>query len=138
MNCDRLNFRKEHLKACGFIVIKKSEFSILFFDEYLKYAQNISILKDIENVTVKKNFQTFVEHRHDQSVLSLLSKKYKLQALGDPSQFGNIQINYFSNSKYSQILELPKRKKYAGVYRFIIRNIECFFIRVLKNEKNIK
>lgn len=95
----------------------------------------------MENVTGKKNYQTFIEHRHDQSVFSLLSKKYKLQAFRDPSQFGNIAIKYFSNSKYSQILELPKRKKYAGVYRFflfIVRNIECFFYKVLKSEKNIR
>ncbi len=135
MGCDNLNFRKELQRLGGFIVIKKSKFSIRFVDEYFKYCLNKNILTDIENLSQRKNYKTFVEHRHDQSVFSLLSKKYKLQAFRDPSQFGNNQINYFSNSKYCQILELTRKRRYGVVCRFFLfmfRNIECFFYKAFK------
>ena len=43
---------------------------------------------DIPNVCGVDNFPDFREHRHDQSVLSLLSVKHKLEIFRDPSQYG--------------------------------------------------
>jgi hypothetical protein len=41
-----------------------------------------------KNAFDKKNIDGFIEHRHDQSVLGLLAKKWNLTTYPDPSQFG--------------------------------------------------
>lgn len=60
----------------AFQVYKKSKFTEIFLDEYLYYAQDKRIITDDENELGLPNYDGFIDHRHDQSVLSLLTKKY--------------------------------------------------------------
>ena len=65
--------------------------------EWLAYLTDRRIVSDDPNVMGKDNPKSFRDHRHDQSVLSLLSKKWGLPAFRDPSQYGE----YLSgNEKY--------------------------------------
>ncbi len=86
----------------GFIMIRKSSFSIKFFKEFLKYAQDKRIITDSPS-TFGKNYNGFKENRHDQSIFSLLCKKYNLKFFRQPWQIGNSDINSFKD-KYPQIL----------------------------------
>lgn len=72
-------------RLSGFHLLRKSEFTVKFYDEFLKYAQNINIISDLPNICGKKNYDGFRENRHDQSIFSLLTKKYKLKSYPDPS-----------------------------------------------------
>ncbi len=58
------------------------------------------------------NHPGFIEHRHDQSVFSLLGKKYAITPYRDPCQSGNKSMDepIFKNSPYSQILHLGREK----------------------------
>ena len=110
MGCDELGFDKTRQRLASFIVIRKSEFSIHFFDQYLAYCENKNILTDLENISGLPNYDGFKDHRHDQSVFSLLTKKYSLPAFRDPSQWGNPRINEYENSQYDQIVEHTRSK----------------------------
>lgn len=79
-----------------------------FFQEVLHYAQDIRIISDRPNTMGKDNYPDFVDHRHDQSVISLISKKRGIKKFRDPSQYGI--INHYpkeveKRSAYPQIID---------------------------------
>jgi hypothetical protein len=110
MNADDMGFQETHQFLASFIVIRKSAFSMQFMNEYLEYCCNPKILTDADNACGLPNYPGFTAHRHDQSVFSLLCKKYQLQGFRDPSQWGNSQLSQFNNSNYPQILEHTRQK----------------------------
>ena len=59
------------------IFIKKNKFSYKFICEWLNYCEQYHLLDDSESVA--KNAENFKEHRHDQSIFSLLCKKYNIK-----------------------------------------------------------
>jgi hypothetical protein len=61
----------------GFILLRKSFNPILFISEWLTYCQDYRIVSDSPSVIIK-NDNIFVENRHDQTVLSLLCKKWRI------------------------------------------------------------
>ena len=95
----------------SYIVFRKTEFSQKFFDCYLEVCQNYNIISDAPNVTENFN-KDFRDHRHDQSILSLLSIRYKINILRDPSQWGNHRS--LANSPYKQLFFHHRRKYYIG------------------------
>jgi hypothetical protein len=110
MNADQKGFERTRQFLASFIVVRKSAFSIQFIEQYLQYCTNPNILTDLANVCGLPNYPDFVSHRHDQSVFSLLAKKYGLRGFRDPSQWGNSRISDYSNSDYPQILEHTRQK----------------------------
>lgn len=56
--------------------------------EWLAYAQDSRLITDSENTFGFENYPNFRHHRHDQTILSLLAKKWKLKLFPDPSQWG--------------------------------------------------
>ena len=60
----------------AFQVYRKTKFTEFFLGEYLYYAQDKRIITDDANVLGVSNYPEFRDHRHDQSILSLLTKKY--------------------------------------------------------------
>ena len=60
----------------AFQIYKKSRFTEIFLEEYLYYAQDKRIISDDPNTLGLENYEGFIDHRHDQSILSLLTKKY--------------------------------------------------------------
>lgn len=100
MDCNTEDIRESNQIRSGLILIKKSSFSISFFEEYLFYATSGENLTDKLDVNIMQNAD-FIEHRHDQSVLSLLYKKYKLKPFIDPTQtfFPYILFNNIKNKK---------------------------------------
>lgn len=60
----------------AFQIYKKSKFTEIFLEEYLYYAIDKRIITDDQNTLGKPNYEGFIDHRHDQSILSLLTKKY--------------------------------------------------------------
>jgi len=76
-------------------VIRKATFScyqtnpdsIHFVSEWLFHAMDRRVISDDENVFMQ-NIDGFQENRHDQTIMSLLSKKYGIPAFMDVSQYG--------------------------------------------------
>ena len=67
----------QYMAGCFFI--KKSKRSMSFINEWLDIFNKRFDLVD-DTVSKLKNLNGFLEHRHDQSVFSLLCKKYNLES----------------------------------------------------------
>lgn len=96
----------------SYIVFRKTDFTKKFFDAFLDACQHFNIISDAPNITEDFN-KDFRDHRHDQSILSLLSIRYKLTILRDPSQWGNHKIK--NDSEYKQLFFHHRRKYYFAL-----------------------
>lgn len=76
MNCDEEYYWNTEQVEAGQIAFKVSNFSKFIIKEWLKYCQNENIITDLPNICGKDNFPEFVDHRHDQSILTNLILKY--------------------------------------------------------------
>jgi hypothetical protein len=141
MDCDsELFWYGPHCDA-SFILMRKSALSMKFTEEWLRFACDKRIISDMPNTTGKKDLREFRDHRHDQSILSLMAQKYRLPLYRMPTQYGNHykaypyrlnaefncvnqyrqqQVNYYAvvpyyNSPYFQLLDHHRSKKGHGV-----------------------
>lgn len=106
--CDEARYADTPQSIGGYFVCKKAPEVKAYLDEVLQYAQDIRIISDKPNVMGLPNYAEFADHRHDQSVISLMSKKYGFKRFRDPSQFG--MINHYEEeverrSTYPQIVD---------------------------------
>ncbi len=101
----------------GFMLFRKSKYSIDFMSEILELAQDERLITDLKNQLGFPNYPGFIEHRHDQSLWSLLTKKHGLKAFRDPSQYGNHLISIRDDSPYEQLFELTREKQHTKYSR---------------------
>jgi len=96
MDCDSTIFHNGNQVLAGYIFCKKTEFVMSLIEEWLYYAKDERIITDNSNRCGLSNLSGFKEHRHDQSILSNLAIKYKIELFRDPSQWGNkYKLNQF-------------------------------------------
>ena len=103
-NCDKEEYWNGHMVNGATSLWIKNEKSIEFLNEWQTYIKDPRIVTDDWN-TCGNNFKGFKEHRHDQSVLSIMRIKYNYQAFRDPTQFGNAFKHEFTNSPYEQLFD---------------------------------
>lgn len=125
MNCDIPEILETPQRCATYFILKKTENSVRFVEEWLKYAQDRRIVTNEENVMGKPNYGGFVENRHDQTVLSLLSKKWKIGAYRDPGRFG-LDMKYpkdvLDRSPYMQVFD-DHRYKYMPKTYWVYKHI---------------
>lgn len=86
MGCDSPRFRDSGQKLGSFVVLRNGTFARAFVAAWEKFATDERILTDLPSV--QPNAPDFIDHRHDQSVLSLLSKRWDLLSFSDPAGEG--------------------------------------------------
>lgn len=128
-NTDEIKYHNTKQRLATFSVWKKSEGVMKFVDEWLSLAQDERIITDLENQMGFPNYDDFIEHRHDQSLFSLLTKKYNLKAYRDPSQYGNIFFDMYPHSKYSQLLFLTRQRN-ISFFEFLKKGINALLLNV--------
>ena len=125
MDADSAEIADSKQRLGGFQVIRKTENTVKFVNEWLSYCCDGRIILDTENSMGKDNYSGFVENRHDQTVFSILSKKYGFVAFRDPSQFGNNFDEYsndvISRSTYPQIWECHRSKDVWSTHLYYLR-----------------
>lgn len=84
-------------------VWQKNEFNVNLLTEWQKYLRNPQIITDSPSM-FGVNDLNFRDHRHDQSVLSILRVKYNIELYRDPTQYGECEKHIFKNSPYSQLI----------------------------------
>jgi len=92
MDCDTPQYADTSQRHASFALYRKSEFSCNFVNEWLNLAQDERILTDLKNQMGLPNYPEFKKHRHDQSIFSLLTKKYQLEAYRGPSYWGRNSV----------------------------------------------
>ena len=108
MGCDNPRFTDTPQSIGGYVILKKSDFVEKFIAEDLNYAQDARMITEQENTLGFDNYPEFIAHRHDQSIWSLMVKKYDLKRFRDPSQYG--LVNHYEpevarRSTYPQIID---------------------------------
>lgn len=119
MDCDREEYWNALHADAAFSIFKKCDSSIHFLKEWLKYGSNKHIITDLPNIGGKNNLSEFIAHRWDQSILSLLAQKYKIDFYRMPTQFGNhYKINSLRKVKeFNCINQIDQQQLdwYAGI-----------------------
>ena len=77
MNMDTEEYWNQNQVCGGYIWLVKNEFTIKLIDEFVELCQNHNLLDD--SLSENPEHFGFLEHRHDQSIWSLLCKKYKIK-----------------------------------------------------------
>ncbi|MDB2334729.1 FkbM family methyltransferase [Planktomarina temperata] len=89
-----------------------------FLDNLLQLYRDKSLLDNTGSLS-PKNFIGFIEHRHDQSVLSLMAKKSQhVCKMSDPSQWGN-KVRSTHRRNVPEILWVHRQSSINGVLSFI-------------------
>ena len=112
MDCDSEKYWGANMTNGAISLWKKTSGNIKFLEEWQEYLRDPKIITDDGNIMGKSNFMEFRDHRHDQSVLTLLSVKYNFELFRDPTQYGNSEISKFNNSPYSQLFHHHRNFKH--------------------------
>lgn len=88
MGLDVEPYLSQNQLLASYVLMRKNEFVINFIDEWLEYAKNYRLITDSPNECGLPNYPEFIDHRHDQSILSLLGRKHNIKNIPDVSQFG--------------------------------------------------
>ena len=117
MDCDNPKYSESKQRLNSFSLWKKSRYTIDFINEFLYYAQDERLITDLENQCGYPNYPGFKEHRYDQSIFSLLTKKYDLEVYRDPSQLGNSVKQFYPNSNYEQLIIHTRKRKESLLHK---------------------
>jgi len=111
MGLDIPEYTDSFQRMASYQVIKKNDFTIKFYKEYLDLCCDFGNITDSPS-KLGKNYDIFVEHRHDQSIFSLLTKKYKIPCLRDPCQWRFQGENGVSKApgEYGEIIDHHRKK----------------------------
>ncbi len=101
LNINNDLYHKALQPCAGYIVIRKSKEGVNFINEWLSLCENYDLIRDSYEGEI--NFNDFIDHRHDQSLLGIVSKKHKLNYYRDISQYGEERF-YHENFSF---LKLP-------------------------------
>lgn len=120
----------------GIQIYKKSKFTENFLEEVLYYSQDKRIITDEPNTLGFNNYRGFRANRHDQTVLSIMIKKYGQASSGKT----NMNINQLRKTK----IEMPYifciyRRKFFKNYKDIRKKcINHYYIQnqLYFNKKN--
>lgn len=129
LDCDKPEFTETSQRLGGYFILRKCDSSITFVEEWLYFAQDRRIITDEDNVMGMLNYDGFVENRHDQTIFSLLSKKWNIQPYRDPSQYGNLvkcDQDILERSSYLQMIDLHRQgcmPKSYFVYKYMPKNV---------------
>lgn len=72
----------------AFAIFQPRQKAFDFLQEWLRWGSDIRAITDMANCMGKPNYEGFVEHRHDQSLLSILGKKFGFRVVGDMTHWG--------------------------------------------------
>jgi len=107
MNCLSGDYVETNQASGTFLMFRKSSRSMKFVEEWLEYCCDIRILGPQKSVLGEED-DLFIQHREDQSVLSLLAKKYGLVRHQDPSQYGRFPEKYNKPGRIYKVETITK------------------------------
>lgn len=141
LNCDGEKYTKTPQRLATYMVIKKESKTNMpnnsidaekLLNDYLSFCKDRRIILNEPNVMGLPNYEGFVENRHDQTVWSLLTKKYGIPAFRDPSQWGKNEKLFPESthkmSEYPVIIDSTRQKKLHTWSKY---KLYCIFRKML-------
>ena len=107
MEMDYPEIDKSSYQTMGsFLALRKDCQTLQFVMEWLAYSSDTRCVTDDPNQMNLPNYSGFIGHRHDQSVLSLLSRKWGILQFRDPSNHGKDDWDFygFASGPYEQLI----------------------------------
>lgn len=101
MGCNEEKYWEADMTNGAISVWKNTGENQEYIKEWLRFAQMPNVITDIPSLCPHQ--PGFKDHRHDQSILSNLRVKYDWELFRDPTQYGEIDKDYFQNSPYDQL-----------------------------------
>lgn len=89
MDCDQSRYWNANILVAGILVLRKCAPALSFVHEWLTYCCDRAAITDDPNICGKKNLKGFLQHRNDQSILSVLAAKHSLETFRNPTVWGN-------------------------------------------------
>ena len=108
MDCDSENFHYSNQCDASIQCYIKNESTTKFIDEYLKLCSDERLITDAANTQGEPNLLGFIDHRHDQSILTLLCLKNEISRFKQPTQF----YNHWEFDNLNEF-EIEQSKKYG-------------------------
>ena len=130
MNCNSNKYMESSQISGSFLAIKKNKFTVEFVNEWLEYCCDKKILEPPKDCNGE--MEGFCAHREDQSILSLLAKKYDIKPYSDPSQYGRLpekyirsscKMNYYGKEDYKPFILHHRTKE--GNLKILFRQWLC-------------
>lgn len=88
LECDEKKYTDSVQRCATYFLIKKTGKTLEFVNLWLQYAQKYELISDEDNTLYgNPNYEGFRDNRHDQSILSVLSKKSGYRSFQDISQY---------------------------------------------------
>ena len=88
MSCDTPEYHNGNQSDGAYQLYQKNDITLKFLKEYCEYSMDRRIITDEPN-TLGENLPQFIDHRHDQSILSLLVIKHKIKTFPPPTEVGD-------------------------------------------------
>ena len=85
MDMDDEKFKTGYCRNGAFSLWQKNDFTMSFIEEYLTLCEDKRMIDDTPSQLAEED-PRYIGHRHDQSIFSLLTKKYDIPSFVDPSQ----------------------------------------------------
>jgi hypothetical protein len=104
MGCEEPRYLQGPQVNASYIVFRRTEFCRQFFSEFSAHCARYELVADPAPDDPLPD--DFVDHRHDQSVLSLLAIRHGVRTLRDPSQWGNARRR---DGDYPQVFDHHRR-----------------------------
>lgn len=73
MNCDQPEYYNRIQMEAGIILVRNTDSSFAFISQWLQWCKNSAVLTDEPNICGMPNLPKFIDHRHDQSILTNLA-----------------------------------------------------------------
>jgi uncharacterized protein YndB with AHSA1/START domain len=89
LDCDEPRYYDARVTDASCLLLSRSDRAWAFVREWLLYCSQTQLLTDAPNVCGLPNLPGFIAHRWDQSILSLLAHRDRLELFRHPSQYGN-------------------------------------------------
>ena len=88
MNCDTPEFTDTEQRSSSFFFCRKTDMALHIANEWYRWMSHFNIVSDeFISPSNKPCYPEFIEHRHDQSILSLVCKKNGIEAIPDIAAF---------------------------------------------------
>jgi hypothetical protein len=86
INKDKNDFKDSNQLLATYILFKKNNYAVHFVEKWLRLCEKENLITDSDNIHMK-NFDDFIDHRHDQAIFSLLCYNHGIKNVPQIDQY---------------------------------------------------